>query len=194
MERGDDTDFGSIGQDRFEAAIMQTQIIDGLYLRYTAGAEDSVRFLTTLHGRLLSKHEAIDLWAGSMAYPVDRSRYLDGLGEWEQIHGKRCHQTYGCYTQLNHKSANLTAKDLFMKQLLCIRQLSADKASLIVEKFPTFAALYQHYQGLSDEKEREEYFRGWLVEGDSRRRFGPALSRRIYQLFTHQSYKDSNKE
>lgn len=194
MERGDDTDFGNIGQDRFEAAIMQTQIIDGLYLRYTAGMEDSVRFLTALHGRLLSKYEAFDLWTGSMSYPLDRPKYLDGLREWEQAHGQRCYQTYGCYTQLNHKSANLTAKDLFMKQLLCIRQLSADKASLIVDKFPTFASLYQHYQSLSDGKEREEYFKDWLVEGDSRRRFGPALSRRIYQLFSHKSYADTNRE
>lgn len=193
MERGDDADFGSIGQERFDAAIMQTQVVDGFYLRYTGGMEESVRFLSNLHEHIVREHEGNDLWAGIMPYPLDRLRYLRSLVERERTSGQRCYQTYGCYIQLNHKSANLTVRDLFMKQLLCIRQLSIDKASLIVHSFPTFVALYRHYQGLKGEREREEYFRDWTTEGASRRRFGPALSRRIYRLFTCRSYKDKDQ-
>ena len=47
------------------------------------------------------------------------------------------HLTFGIFQELNAKSKSLTLGDLWMKQLVCIRGLTADKAKLVVDKFPT---------------------------------------------------------
>lgn len=90
-------------------------------------------------------------------------------------------QSFGCFAQINSKSANLTTKDLFTKQLLTIRHLTADKAEAIVALFPTVISLWRFYQGLESTGERERYFEDWTA-GQARRKFGRALSERIHQV------------
>lgn len=167
---------------------MQTQVIDGLYLRHTGGMEESLRFLVSLHETITQRCKGKDLWAGCMSFPVQRQEYFSYLTEQSQLRGVTHYQTYGCYTQLNHKSANLTTRDVFMKQLLCIRQLTAEKAAAIVEKFPTLLSLYRLYSSIPEERTREQHFKDWSVDGDPQRRFGPALSKRIYRLVHGRSY------
>lgn len=48
MEKLETVDFGALGKDRFDAAIMQTHVIDGMFLRYTSGLEDTIKFILTL--------------------------------------------------------------------------------------------------------------------------------------------------
>ena len=187
VEKGDDVDFNSLGQNRLDAAIMQTQIVDDLFLRYTSGMEETLRFLMSLHASISRRYANSDLFAGIMAHPVQRQSYLAYLAEQGRNTGHQFHQSYGCYTQLNHKSANLTVSDIFLKQLLCIRQLTADKAVAIIGKFPTLLSLYRFYGSLGSARDREHYFKDWTV-GDSHRRFGLALSKRIYHLIHGESY------
>lgn len=55
VEKFEQVDFRSIGEDRFCAAIVHTQIIDDLNLRYTSGLEDSLRFLCDLHHNIVEQ-------------------------------------------------------------------------------------------------------------------------------------------
>lgn len=184
IEKSDDADFNSIGQARFDAAIMQTQIIDGFFLRYTGGMEESIKFLSSLHQMIVLKHHGQDIFAGTMGFPVYRKKYFAHLERLEQSTGHLHYQSYGCYTQLNHKSANLTVRDIFVKQLLCIKHLTLEKATQIVESFPTLISLFKHYLfTLRTLEERENYFKDWTVTS-SKRKFGAALSKRICDLIT----------
>lgn len=56
VEKSPTADFSSIGRDRFDAAIVHTQVVDGLYLRYTSGIEESLRFLIGITKQVEQKY------------------------------------------------------------------------------------------------------------------------------------------
>lgn len=130
------------------------------------------------------------LHAGSMTYPLRKDQYFKYLADQSHRTTQPHFQSFGSYMQINSKSANLTVRDVFMKQLLAIRQLTPDKASLIVARFPTALALWRHYQALPDDRSRAMYFKDWMVS-DSQRRFGLALSTRLHRLVCG-SYDDDS--
>lgn len=189
VEKGDNTDYRVISKERFDTAIAQTQIVDGMFLRYTGGLEETLRFLTSMTRDISARVLKDSVMAITASYPVRKEVYLEHVRTEREVGKCSVYQTFGCFTQINSKSANLTIKDIFLKQLLTIRQLTAEKAFAIVERFPTATALCRHYRQLDTDREREEYFKNWAVE-DSERRFGTALSKRIYHLFCAYSYKE----
>ncbi|PJF18267.1 Angio-associated migratory cell, partial [Paramicrosporidium saccamoebae] len=170
VEKSGSADFSNIGKDKFDAAIVHTQIVDGLHLRYTSGIEETLRFLITLSIDITNR-AAESLHAGIMGAPVIRDAYFSKLEAEGKLTGRRLFQSFGCFTQMNSKSANLSIKDLFMKQLLSIRQLTVEKAAAITQKFPSALSLWRHYQSLATEKSREHYFKEWEVS-ESQRKFG----------------------
>jgi len=174
VEKATAVDFGGIGVDAYRAALMQTVIVDKLRLRQTGGMDETIKFLTALHQGIIDDCRDCDLYGGIMMYPILREAYFAHLTQQTEIFGKPFFQTYGCYSQLNHKSANLTIRDIFLKQLLKIKQLSVEKATAIIERFSTFASLYHHYDGL--ESDREMFFKDWTVR---LRRLSPWVQRRI---------------
>jgi len=159
------------------------QLIDGLHLRYTEGTQETVSFLASLTHRIIAKLETGSLHGAIMTAPAQRHPYRRFLEEQKKKHGEPIFMSYGCFSQLNSKSANMTVRDLFLRQLLHIRGMTADKALLIVDQFPTMHSLWSNYANLSSDKEKRLYFRDWSVSGDELRKFGPALSQRLYELF-----------
>ena len=186
MEKATVVDFGGIGVDAYRAALAQTVIVDNLRLRQTGGMDETIKFLVALHHVIIEDYGTHDLHGGIMMHSVLREAYFAYLAQQTEILGQPFFQSYGCYTQLNHKSANLTIRDIFLKQLLNIKQLSIDKATAIIQKFSTFASLYHHYDDMKTD-DKEKFFKDWTA-GSSRRKFGPILSKRICNLFNAHSY------
>lgn len=122
-----------------------------------------------------------------MPFPIQKEKYFKHLEKHEDLIGRPVLQSFGCYSQINSKSGNLSTKDLFMKQLLCVRYLTPEKVEAIVSQFPSFMSLWRHLKSIKDIKAREEVFKEWIV-GSQQRRFGMALSRRITQLFSSSKY------
>ena len=50
---------------------------------------------------------------------------------------RRCHISYDVFQRVNDKSANMTIKDLFLNQLVCIRTVGPEKAIAITNLYPT---------------------------------------------------------
>lgn len=189
MEKTTTVDFGGIGVDAYRAALTQTVIVDKLRLRQTGGMDETIKFLVALHHGIIDNYRNCDLHGGIMMYSALRETYFAYLAQQTEMLGQPFFQSYGCYTQLNHKSANLTIRDVFLKQLLNIKQLSIEKATAIIERFPTFASLYRHYDNMKTE-DKEIFFKDWTIDS-SRRKFGPILSRRIYTLFNVYLYPNN---
>jgi crossover junction endonuclease MUS81 len=139
VERFEGTDFERLGMDKFQAAIWHTQIIDGLSLRYTANLEDSLRFICALHAHIVSQYEnqTLHLALCSDVGHVQRSEFMSSLHRLSQEDKYHYLMSYGLYSHLNSKSGTLTLRDVFIKMLMSVRGMTAEKALMIVEKFPT---------------------------------------------------------
>ena len=77
---------------------------------------------------------------------------------------------------------DLSARELFAKQLMVLAGVSADRAFAIVERFPTPEILMRKYDELSTAKEREEMLKD-LKCGISQRKLGLVISKMISQLY-----------
>lgn len=75
---------------------------------------------------------------------------------------------------------------MFIRQLLQLKGLSFDKATAIVEKYPTPISLYTAYQNCSS-SEGEKLLSN-LKFGLLKKNLGPAISKTLHQLFTMKKY------
>lgn len=191
VEKVDRLDYRAVGQDRFEAAILHTQIVDGLCLRHTSGMEETLRFLIAMTATITAGVTGRPLRACIMHYPVLKEPYLTRLGQDNQLSLGSCFQSYGCHAQINSKSANLTVRNVFTRQLLAVRGITAEKALAITARFPSLMSLWRHYQDLpGDDKAKAAHFKDLLIAGDQQRKLGAALSQKLYHLVCATTYKD----
>lgn len=123
---------------------------------------------------------------------------------------------YKSFCLLNAKSTFQVARECFAKQLLCIRGMSAERVSFVVEEYGTIRALWEAFRQARMDEERailaEAAERIALVGhsnkgkskksdivkaellladlGKGRRRIGKELSSKIYDLFMKDQYDD----
>lgn len=175
----------ALGPDKFYAAIISTQVIDEMQLRYTSGFEESIRFLVHMTKMLQHQYLLQDLKFLCAEYPIDRTSIISRMRPREGITGPIYHLSFGTFAQLNSKSGNLRVRDLFARQLTCIRQVSSDKAMQIATKWGTPRVLWEMYQAIPEDQidRRERVFEDWCSTSGEGRRFGRVLSKRIHDLF-----------
>lgn len=129
VEKKSGIDFGAIGEDRFKAAIVNTQAIDDFYLRYTCSLKETVRFLADMTMTIKKNYTNSSLKCLRYDIPFDKSTFIKEK--------QNRLMTFGCFTFVNSKSSSMTIHNLFLKQLLVIRQMTGEKASLILTQYPT---------------------------------------------------------
>lgn len=66
---------------------------------------------------------------------------------------------------------------------MTIKGVTFDKACSIIKKYPTPLALYRFYQNFPNELAKEDAFKEFPMDGSGMKRFGMALSKKIYEVF-----------
>lgn len=82
------------------------------------------------------------------------------------------------------KSASLTVGDVFLKMLMSIKGISAEKAMEIQKHFPTMIELVETLAGVDEEEGRMVVARRCSKYG--RRKIGNVLSGKVYEVFRPQ--------
>ena len=171
-------------EERLLAATLQCQVIDGLMYRQTSGLDESIVFLAAAHKQLQimfkdKEISACKLKACEFSYknfPVQFAKLKEI--NWE----RRVFMNYTAYALLNAKTTNQSSADVFLRQLMTIKGVTFDKACLIIKRYPTPRALYRFYEDLPNELAKEDAFKEFPMDG-SMKRFGVALSKKIYEVF-----------
>lgn len=83
------------------------------------------------------------------------------------------------------KIQNFAIKDMFVRQLLQLKQLSLDKALAIVQRYPTPASLLSAYAAANDDD--GELLLANIQYGQLRKTIGPVISKCIYHFYHAQS-------
>ena len=94
----------------------------------------------------------------------------------------RPHISYRVFVQINQKSKTQTIKDLFVKQLVQVRTIGADKAAAIVQQYPTMSHLVTAYETAATEDDRRHLLADVLYGSRfKKRKIGPVASQSVYQ-------------
>lgn len=166
----------SIPESTLQQAIVNTQVVDGFFIKRTKDVRESAAYLTImtrylqtmyLNKTLLSctKEDASKCDRGF--HPDDQSSILLEFKDFNEGAMKNKAQT---------------VKEVFARQLMQISGVSGEKAAAIVERYSTPASLISAYECCASTEEREKLLSN-VKCGKLQRNLGPVLSKTVSQLY-----------
>ncbi|XP_076581200.1 structure-specific endonuclease subunit MUS81 [Chaetodon auriga] len=167
----------SLPEATLQQAIVNTQVVDGFFVKRVQDVRESAAYLTVMTRYLSKLYENRTLTC--------RSRELegDGGGTDEERGTPSC--SLISFAEFNHgavKNKCQTVREAFARQLMQISGLSGDKAAAILEHYNTPHSLLTAYERCVSEAEKEKLLSS-VRYGKLKRNLGPALSRTVYQLY-----------
>ncbi|XP_068163974.1 crossover junction endonuclease MUS81 [Antennarius striatus] len=167
----------SLPESTLQQAIVNTQVVDGFFVKRVQNVSESAAYLTVMTRYLTKLYQGCALMC--------RSRELEGdLGS--DVEGTAIPaSSLISFAEFNHgavKNKCQTVKEVFARQLMQISGLSGDKAAAIQEHYSTPHSLLAAYERCTSEAEKEKLLSS-IRFGKLKRNLGPALSRTVYQLY-----------
>ncbi|XP_029943938.1 structure-specific endonuclease subunit MUS81 [Salarias fasciatus] len=169
----------SLPESTLQQAIVNTQVVDGFFVKRVQDVRESAAYLTIMTRHLTKLYQNRTLTC--------RSRELQGDAHATGEVGTPCCSLMS-FAEFNHgavKNKCQTVREVFARQLMQISGLSGDKAAAILQQYSTPSSLLGAYQRCSSESEKEKLLSS-IRYGKLKRNLGPALSRTVYQLYCTQ--------
>ncbi|XP_051799684.1 crossover junction endonuclease MUS81 isoform X2 [Acanthochromis polyacanthus] len=166
----------SLPEATLQQAIINTQVIDGFFVKRVQDVRESAAYLTIMTRFLNKLYQNRTLTC--------RSRELEGDVSADEDRGIPSSSLIS-FTEFNHgalKNKCQTVREVFARQLMQISGLSGDKAAAILEHYSTPHSLMSAYDRCTSEAEKEKLL-STIRYGKLKRNVGPALSRTVYQLY-----------
>lgn len=152
-------------------AAVNTQVHDKFFVKFTDDLKDSLNYLGTLTGCLIKLYSTkILISSDRSSLPKDDScAYL---------------MTYRNFNENSVKIRNFTISEMFVRHLVQLHGLSVEKASAIIEKYPTPHSLMEAYKYGGDEN-----LLTLITVGKSGRKIGPVISKTLHKMYTSTNLK-----
>ncbi|XP_039515244.1 crossover junction endonuclease MUS81 [Pimephales promelas] len=167
----------SLPESTLQQAIVNTQVVDGFFVKRVQDVKESVAYLTIMTRYLQKLYQNCTLFC--------RSRELEGDREDEMEKTANLSCSLMAFAEFNYgavKNKCQTVREVFARQLMQVSGVSGDKAAAVLEHYSTVSSLLQAYDQCSSETEKEKLL-STIKYGKLKRNIGPALSRTIYQLY-----------
>ncbi|KAI8575381.1 hypothetical protein K450DRAFT_262153 [Umbelopsis ramanniana AG] len=178
------------GQQAVQTALASTQVVDGFFVKHTASIDETIDYLERLTNALKKDYEAQEIFEIPSS-AVDKSDYM-ALKKHYRTNDPDGNYliTSNLYAQLNSKSGTLTLEDMFAKFLLNIRGVSSEKAYELKKIYRTPHQLMQAFDTCVDCSEEQNLAKDATKASLPRRRWGPSLSRKLWDIWRSQEYKN----
>lgn len=176
-------------RDAVNTAISSTQVVNGFFLKRTSKIDDTIRYLARMHKHLTNLYTSPSTATAIHPIPSNLLSSRNYISELlphlaTAYPGKKFYPEYAVFNELVDKSAQLTHRDVFLKMLMCIRGVSAEKAIEIQRVWKTPGELLEGFERCAGEGERREMvMKGVGARGVGRKRIGKALSAKICEVW-----------
>uniref|UniRef100_A0A2D4PY69 Crossover junction endonuclease MUS81 n=1 Tax=Micrurus surinamensis TaxID=129470 RepID=A0A2D4PY69_MICSU len=165
----------SLPEKTLQQAIINTQVIDGFFVKRTRDIRESAAYLTIMTRHLTRQY------ANKMLLSCTKQELEDGHPL--QPRGGTCRLlTFAEFNEGAVKNKAQTVYEVFARQLMQVSGLSGEKAAAILEKYKTPASLMGAYAACPD-GESQEYLLSAIKCGQLHRNLGPSLSKTLAQLY-----------
>ncbi|XP_056383495.1 crossover junction endonuclease MUS81 [Hyla sarda] len=166
----------SIPESTLQQAIVNTQVVDGFFIKRTKDVRESAAYLTimTRHLEAMYSNKTLLSCTKEEAGKCDRALHHDDqsciLLEFKD------------FNEGAMKNKAQTVREVFARQLMQISGVSGEKATAILERYSTPASLLSAYECCSSTEEKEKLLSN-VKCGKLQRNLGPVLSKTICQLY-----------
>ncbi|KAJ3087359.1 Crossover junction endonuclease mus81 [Quaeritorhiza haematococci] len=185
LEETTNADAEGFSAAAIRSALAGPQVLSGFNVKRSKTIDESVHFLVTVTNMLRRKFEGSDLYAIPPAV-LDKDKFKHYLSEASARHGRTYRLTFTTFGELNSKRGCFTVHDVWIRQLMTIRGVSAEKAVSIVTSYPTPRSLKEALDALPTREEKEALLTGLGEVG--RKAIIPALAKRMVDLFCSDRY------
>ncbi|XP_051506682.1 crossover junction endonuclease MUS81-like isoform X3 [Myxocyprinus asiaticus] len=141
----------SLPESTLQQAIVNTQVVDGFFVKRVQDVKESAAYLTIMTRYLQKLYQNCTLFCHS------RELERDGENEREQTENLSC--SLMSFTEFNYgaiKNKCQTVREVFARQLMQISGISGDKAAAVLEHYSTVSSLLKAYDQCSTETEKEK--------------------------------------
>lgn len=180
----------------------QIQVHNRFFLKETHKLTETIQFLTTMTDIIIKRHAQQDLRVIPTRY-LSRSSYSSLQAHLRKNHPSEVyHTSFEAYQELHDKSASKTLREAFARMLFCVKGVSAERVSAVLDEFDTPRGLWdaikayeEKFDGMEvdgesieslgkagkkkGEKRGKELFFADRIQGEGRRKVGDALSRDV---------------
>ncbi|XP_051920219.1 crossover junction endonuclease MUS81 isoform X2 [Hippocampus zosterae] len=166
----------SLPQMTLQQAIVNTQVIDGFFVKRVRDLKESAAYLASMTRHLTKLYQKRTLVCHSRELNGDSDRCDDGAPFSSSL------LSFAEFNDGAVKNKTQTVREAFARQLMQVSGLSADKAAAILERYNTPHSLLAAYDECASEAGKEKLL-STIRCGRLNRNLGPALSRTLYQLY-----------
>ncbi|MBW0479517.1 hypothetical protein O181_019232 [Austropuccinia psidii MF-1] len=170
----------------------EVTLLNGFQLENTKDWIGSVDYLMRRTEVLQELHESIDLWVVPEAL-IDRPSYLTKLCELrEQYPSRHWVTSFKDFESLNHKSSNLTVKDVWSRILYCLPGMNTEKISKFVKRWKTPKSFWDEYNSKKVANSFLKHPGEWIDEelGIQQRNLLSSLSKCLWNLYDLTEYDE----
>ena len=134
----------------------QIQVINGFLLRETHKLSETIDFLVTMTQVITTSLIGSDLHVIPTRY-LSRSSYGTLQAHLRKTRPDTTYLTsFQSYQDLNDKNASKTLKERFARMLLCVKGMSAERVSAVLDEFDTPRSLWE---ALKERRNEEEEYK-----------------------------------
>ncbi|XP_058016318.1 crossover junction endonuclease MUS81 [Ahaetulla prasina] len=165
----------SLPEKTLQQAIINTQVIDGFFVKRTSDIRESAAYLTIMTRHLTRQY-------GDKMLLSCTKQELEDERPLQPREGTCRLLTFAEFNEGAIKNKAQTVYEVFARQLMQVSGLSGEKAAAILEKYKTPASLMGAYAACPD-AESQEHLLSSIKCGQLQRNLGPSLSKTLAQLY-----------
>ncbi|KAI0539927.1 hypothetical protein GGR58DRAFT_192922 [Xylaria digitata] len=175
-------------EESVQSAIASTQVVNGYFLKKTQKMDDTIRYLTRMTMLLKKQYESKPL----LVIPTEILTARNYLPLIEHLRGKEPtqghHVSYPAFASMASKSDIMTLRDVYLKMLMCTKQVTGEKAIEIQKKWKTPYEFMKGYEecGVGEEGKRKKRDLVFAHMGNQygRKKVARALSHKIAEVWS----------
>jgi crossover junction endonuclease MUS81 len=162
-----------------ETAITSTQVVNDIFVKQTLKLDDTIRYLARMTRTLEDLYEKKEIRV-VRSDRIVADKYLSLMSSLRAQHASSTlGLTLSAFEALCDKSQAMTLRDVYLKMLLCIRGVTADKAVEIQKLWPTPIALLEAYERCTTALERDTMISNRLANAIPRKKVAKTLSTKV---------------
>ncbi|KAI8967172.1 hypothetical protein BDF20DRAFT_902126 [Mycotypha africana] len=178
------------GMQAVQTAMSSTQMIDGFYLKRTNSIDETIDFLASITRMIERLYDRVTLYC-IPEHIITRQNFLQLKGIYRNTFTEQGKTTYlvnfSTFGQLNSKNGSTSLHEIYLRMLMTIRGVNAEKALSLMKVYPTPNSLLRAFQNKTPE-EGKTLAKDATLNNISRRRWGPQISERLYQVWGSETY------
>ncbi|KAI7908267.1 putative DNA repair protein Mus81 [Cokeromyces recurvatus] len=174
------------GMQAIQTALSSMQIVDGIFLKRTQNIDETIDYLVSTTQLIKQIYNETTLYS-IQDHIVTRQNYLNLKDAYRNKQaneeGKVAYLVnYSLFSQLNAKNGPISLHEVYLRMLMTIRGINAERALSLMKVYPTPRSLLLAFKGktLDEAKNLAKV----ATQGQiSRRRWGKEASDKLYQVW-----------